>query len=103
MVENEAVRARIRGRRVQRRPLLQELSRAIPADAADLLLSLLQFNPEKRLSANVGVCGGHEAKEALHHRFFVDLVSTLQPADCTEQYDGEWEEEGIGATPAEWM
>ena len=53
---------------------------------------LLQFNPEKRLSANVGVCGGHEAKEALHHRFFVDLVSTLQPADCTEQYDGEWEE-----------
>ncbi|KAK8820908.1 hypothetical protein WA556_005222 [Blastocystis sp. ATCC 50177/Nand II] len=82
MVENEAVRARIRGRRVQRRPLLQELSRAIPADAADLLLSLLQFNPEKRLSAN----------EALHHRFFVDLVSTLQPADCTEQYDGEWEE-----------
>ncbi|KAM7455646.1 hypothetical protein BLSTO_03596 [Blastocystis sp. subtype 1] len=92
MVENEAVRARIRGRRVQRRPLLQELSRAIPADAADLLLSLLQFNPEKRLSANVGVRGGHEAKEALHHRFFVDLVSTLQPADCTEQYDGEWEE-----------
>lgn len=92
MVEKESVRSRIRGWRTERRPLLQELSREIPVDAASLLLSLLQFNPAKRLSAKVGACLGNEEKEALHHRFFVDLVATLQPVDCAQEYDGEWEE-----------
>ena len=92
MVENPSVRSRIRGWRTERRPLLQELSREIPADAANLLMALLQFNPAKRLSAKVGVWLGSEDKEALHHRFFVDLVSTLQPVDCVQEYDGGWEE-----------
>lgn len=55
MVENVQLRSRIRFSRTRRKPLLQALSRPIPEDAADLLFSLLQFNPMKRPSASVGV------------------------------------------------
>ena len=54
MIEKAEVREFVRRKRVEERPFLQCLSRAVPEDAADLMLKMLTFNPAKRISAAVG-------------------------------------------------
>lgn len=53
MIEKAEVREFVRRKRVEERPFLQCLSRAVPEDAADLMLKMLTFNPAKRISAAV--------------------------------------------------
>lgn len=53
MIEKAEVREFVRRKRVQPRPFLQTISRAVPEDAADLMLKMLTFNPAKRISAAV--------------------------------------------------
>lgn len=82
MIEKDSVRQFIQNMQPTPKPLLQQLSRQVPSDAADLLMKLLTFNPNKRVSAI----------EALNHPFFSDLSSTLQPLTCKNRYDIDWED-----------
>ena len=93
MIEKDSVRQFVRNLKPTPKPLLQQISRQVPADAADLLLKLLTFNPNKRLSANVIDLNEFKGQEALNHPFFSDLSSTLQPLTCENKYNAEWEEQ----------
>ena len=53
MIEKDSVRQFIQNMQPTPKPLLQQLSRQVPSDAADLLMKLLTFNPNKRVSAIV--------------------------------------------------
>ena len=53
MIEKDSVRQFVQNLQPTPKPLLQQISRQVPSDAADLLLKLLTFNPNKRISANV--------------------------------------------------
>ena len=53
MIEKDSVRQYVQNLQPIPKPLLRIISRQVPSDAADLLLKLLTFNPNKRISANV--------------------------------------------------
>lgn len=92
MIEKDSVRQFVQNLQPIPKPLLRIISRQVPSDAADLLLKLLTFNPNKRISANVIYVDSVNVQEALNHPFFSDLSSTLQPLTCKSKYDAEWEE-----------
>ena len=92
MIEKDSVRQFIQNMQPTPKPLLQQLSRQVPSDAADLLMKLLTFNPNKRVSAIVSAASSLNWQEALNHPFFSDLSSTLQPLTCKNRYDIDWED-----------
>ena len=53
MIEKAEIREFVRRKRVEQRPFLQCISRAVPEDVADLMMKMLRFNPAKRISAAV--------------------------------------------------